>query len=168
MASMHTPKKSTNISSTIGRMPSEAAPTAAPMKAVSEIGVSRTRTLPNSSCRPRVLPNTPPSWPMSSPITNTRGSRRISWATASAMARATVSFLSFTAVDMICLLDTWAVQLARAAGLTMIFTFWSLLFTSSSKPCSRMCSSSIRPVISGVTSRRPSAISAMTSANSPL
>ncbi len=49
MASMQTPKKSTNISSTIGRMPSEAAPTAAPMKAVSEIGVSRMRSLPNSS-----------------------------------------------------------------------------------------------------------------------
>src|SRR5690606_16038536 len=38
---------------------------------------------------------------MSSPITNTFGSRRISCATASAMARATVSFLSFTAVVIV-------------------------------------------------------------------
>ena len=37
---MHTPKKSTNISSTIGRKPAAAAPVAAPMNAVSEMGVS--------------------------------------------------------------------------------------------------------------------------------
>ena len=43
---MQTPKKSTNISSTIGRMPSAAAPVAAPMKAVSEIGVSMMRSGP--------------------------------------------------------------------------------------------------------------------------
>ena len=41
---MATPKKSANINSTIGRMPSTAAPTPRPMKAVSEIGVSSTRS----------------------------------------------------------------------------------------------------------------------------
>ena len=57
---MQTPKKSTNISSTIGRMPSTAAPMARPMNAVSEIGVSITRSGPNWSSSPPVAPKMPP------------------------------------------------------------------------------------------------------------
>jgi hypothetical protein len=40
--------------STTGRWPAIAAPTAAPTKPSSEIGVSRTRSSPNSSSRPAV------------------------------------------------------------------------------------------------------------------
>ena len=57
---MQTPKKSTNISSAIGRMPASAAPVAAPMNAVSEIGVSITRSGPNFASRPSVAPKMPP------------------------------------------------------------------------------------------------------------
>ena len=45
--------KSANLSSTTGRVPTIAAPTAAPMIVDSEIGVSRTRSGPNSCCMPR-------------------------------------------------------------------------------------------------------------------
>lgn len=54
-----------------------------------------------------------------------------------------------------------------APGRTMILTLRSLWATSSSKPRPTMSASSMRPVISGVTSKRPSAMKAMTSANSP-
>ena len=57
--SRQTPRKSRYISSTTGRMPAIAAPTPRPTIAVSEIGVSRTRS-PKRSCRPRVSPNTLP------------------------------------------------------------------------------------------------------------
>ena len=57
---MQTPKKSTNISSAIGRMPAAAAPVAAPMKAVSEMGVSRMRCGPKRSSRPEVALKMPP------------------------------------------------------------------------------------------------------------
>ena len=57
---MQTPKKSTNISSAIGRMPASAAPVAAPMNAVSEMGVSITRSGPNLASRPSVAPKMPP------------------------------------------------------------------------------------------------------------
>jgi len=40
--------------SATGRIPPIAAPTAQPMMADSAMGVSRTRSGPNSSCRPRV------------------------------------------------------------------------------------------------------------------
>ena len=53
--------KSANWSSTTGRSPIQAAPIAAPTKPSSEIGVSSTRSLPNSSARPRVTPNAPPN-----------------------------------------------------------------------------------------------------------
>src|SRR5574337_784071 len=89
--SMHTPKKSTNISSAIGRMPSAAAPIALPMNAVSEIGVSMMRSLPCFASRPPVAPKMPPYLPMSSPRTKTSASRCISWSIASAMAAAIVS-----------------------------------------------------------------------------
>src|SRR2546428_13602759 len=85
----------TNIISTIGRSPVTAAPTAAPMNPDSLIGVSSTRSRPNSLTSPLVTPRTPPqaSSPCkcstfappatSSPIRITRGSRRISWRIAS-------------------------------------------------------------------------------------
>ncbi len=57
---MQTPKKSTNISSAIGRMPDTAAPTAAPMKPVSEIGVSMIRSGPYLARSPSVAPKMPP------------------------------------------------------------------------------------------------------------
>ncbi len=48
------------ISSTIGRSPTIAAPTAMPMKPCSLIGVSMTRRSPNSSIMLRVTRNKPP------------------------------------------------------------------------------------------------------------
>jgi len=83
---MHTPKKSTNISSAIGRMPAAAAPAAAPMNADSEIGVSMMRSGPKRASRPPVALKMPPYLATSSPITKTFGSRSISWPIASAIA----------------------------------------------------------------------------------
>ena len=80
--------KSMNWISTMGRMPVIAAPTPAPIRAASEMGVSRTRSGPNSSSSPLVPPNSPPKFPTSSPITKTRGSSRISVRNASAIASA--------------------------------------------------------------------------------
>src|SRR5436190_12697825 len=57
-----------------------------PTIADSEIGVSTTRSSPNSSKRPCVAPNAPPYAPTSSPRTKTFGSRRISSASASRIA----------------------------------------------------------------------------------
>ena len=65
--------KSKYINSTTGRMPAIAAPTPRPMIALSEIGVSRTRS-PKRSCKPRVRPNTLPPAATSMPATNTRSS----------------------------------------------------------------------------------------------
>jgi hypothetical protein len=45
-----------NITSTIGRRPDWAAPMATPQIALSEIGVLSTRSVPNSSARPAVVP----------------------------------------------------------------------------------------------------------------
>ena len=93
--SKQTPMKSMNISSATGRRPPVAAPTAAPMNADSEIGVSSTRP-GNLWYSPLVTPRTPPQassspgepWPpaLSSPMTMTDGSRSISWASASLIA----------------------------------------------------------------------------------
>ena len=58
--------------SATGRMPVIAAPIAAPRIACSEIGVSQTRSGPNSSNSPAVVLNTPPAAPMSSPRHTTR------------------------------------------------------------------------------------------------
>src|SRR5215469_4569350 len=69
--------------STTGRMPVMAAPTAIPVNPGSEIGVSRTRSGPNSSTRPVSTLKTVPASAMSSPQMNTVGSRRISSASAS-------------------------------------------------------------------------------------
>src|SRR5208282_1239437 len=83
--------KSPNMISTTGRIPVIAAPTARPVNPASEIGVSSTRSLPNSSSKPeRTLKGVPAS-ATSSPIMQTVGSRRISSARASRIACAKVS-----------------------------------------------------------------------------
>ncbi len=72
--------------STTGRVPVIAAPIAAPTTACSEIGVSHTRSGPNSLSSPAVVLNTPPASAMSRPTQTTVGSRRISRASPSATA----------------------------------------------------------------------------------
>ena len=69
--------------STTGRIPAIAAPIPAPTIAISEIGVLRTRSGPNSSSRPCVTPIEPPISAMSSPMMNTLSSSRIAAASAS-------------------------------------------------------------------------------------
>ena len=83
--SRHTPTKSRYISSTTGRIPAIAAPTPRPMTAVSEIGVSRTRS-PNRSRSPRVRPKTLPPSPTSMPATNTPSSSASSHSSADRIA----------------------------------------------------------------------------------
>src|SRR3989442_10455250 len=83
--------KSPNMISTTGRMPVIAAPTATPVKPASEIGVSSTRSLPNSSTKPVSTLKTVPASATSSPHRNTRGSSRISSASASRTASPNVS-----------------------------------------------------------------------------
>ena len=75
----------------MGRIPSAAAPVAAPINAVSEIGVSITRSAPNLSSKPPVAPKMPPYLATSSPITNTFSSFCISWAIPSEIAAAIVN-----------------------------------------------------------------------------
>jgi hypothetical protein len=73
--------KSTYITSATGRRPVTAAPTARPTIPSSVSGVSRTRSGPNSAISPSVtrkMPPARPQTPTSSPMTNTRLSRRIS------------------------------------------------------------------------------------------
>ncbi len=91
--SMAIAAKSPNISSTTGRPPTIAAPSPAPVKPASEIGVSRMRSSPNSSSMPLVTVKMPPIGPTSSPIMNTRPSARISSDSASRRASACVSSL---------------------------------------------------------------------------
>ena len=69
--------------STTGRIPAIAAPMPAPTIAISEIGVLRTRSGPNSSTRPCVTPIEPPISAMSSPMMNTLWSARIAAASPS-------------------------------------------------------------------------------------
>src|SRR5438128_2620667 len=78
--------KSPNMMSTTGRMPVMAPPTPSPVIPASEIGESITRAGPNSSTRPESTLKTVPASATSSPIMNTRGSRRISSANASRIA----------------------------------------------------------------------------------
>jgi len=85
--SKHTPAKSANISSATGLSPRIDAPIAAPMIACSEIGVSSTRSPPNSSISPAVSLKAPPAAAMSSPSRNTLASA----ARASAMPSLTAS-----------------------------------------------------------------------------
>src|SRR5215467_4281681 len=84
-------EKSPNMMSTTGRIPVMAAPTAIPVNPASEIGVSRTRSFPNSSTSPVRTLNTVPASAMSSPQMKTRESRRISSAIASRTASLNVS-----------------------------------------------------------------------------
>src|SRR5215471_1220716 len=83
--------KSPNMMSTIGRIPVIAAPTASPVNPASEIGVSNTRSLPNSSSSPESTLNGVPASATSSPRMHTVWSRRISSASASRIACANVS-----------------------------------------------------------------------------
>src|SRR5215207_2812733 len=67
-------EKPSNCISAIGRHPAIARPTQIPAIPASAIGVSNTRSRPNSACRPSVTRKTPPSAPTSSPNTSVRGS----------------------------------------------------------------------------------------------
>src|ERR1051325_8559018 len=78
--------KSMNCISAMGRIPISAAPDAAPMMAISEIGVSTTRSGPKRSMIPALVLNAPPYAPTSSPMRNTRSSRAISSSIALRMA----------------------------------------------------------------------------------
>ena len=69
--------------STTGRMPCMAAPMPAPTIAISEIGVLRTRSGPNSATSPCVTPIEPPISAMSSPMMKTESSWRIAAASVS-------------------------------------------------------------------------------------
>ena len=89
--SMATVTKSENCSSTTGRIPVSAAPTPAPTKPHSEMGVSRTRSAPKRSCMPSVARKTPPTLPTSSPMTKTVSSASISCQRASRTAWVNVS-----------------------------------------------------------------------------
>src|SRR5277367_2223041 len=70
--------KSMNCISATGRRPRKLMPQAAPMMAVSAMGVSMTRSRPNFASRPSVTLNAPPYTPISSPMATTAGSRSIS------------------------------------------------------------------------------------------
>src|ERR1700730_16336392 len=87
---MVSPTKSPNMMSTTGRMPVMAAPTAIPVKPASEMGVSSTRSRPNSSTRPERTLRAVPASATSSPMMKTRLSRRISSARASRTASPSV------------------------------------------------------------------------------
>src|SRR5271165_610643 len=99
--------KSPNMMSTTGRSPVMAAPTASPVNPASEIGVSRTRSLPNSSTRPERTLNGVPASATSSPMMQTCGSRRISSASASRTAcpkvssRGVVSDIAASGIDVL-------------------------------------------------------------------
>src|ERR1700758_262368 len=84
-------RKTPNMMSTTGRRPVIAAPTPMPVKPASEIGVSSTRSAPNSSTRPESTLKGVPASATSSPKIHTRESRRISSARASRTACAKVS-----------------------------------------------------------------------------
>src|SRR6266446_1144106 len=82
--------------STTGRSPVIAAPTLMPVNPASEIGVSITRSAPNSSTSPDKTLNGVPASATSSPKMHTRLSRRISSASASRTACANVNSLVAT------------------------------------------------------------------------
>src|SRR5436190_3586284 len=118
--------KSTNISSATGLKPAAAAPTAAPMKPDSLIGVSSTRVGPNFECRPLVTPSGPPQASCSpgepvppetsSPIRMTRGSRVISWVSASLIACRKESFLAIVLLRSIGFVDVGQQRLRLRIG----------------------------------------------------
>src|SRR5579859_5694075 len=84
-------RKSPNMISTTGRKPAMAAPTPIPVNPASEIGVSTTRSAPNSSTSPESTLKGVPASATSSPKMQTFESRRISSASASRTACANVS-----------------------------------------------------------------------------
>src|ERR1700687_5588227 len=95
--------KSPNMMSTTGRNPVMAAPTARPVNPASEIGVSKTRSLPNSSNRPERTLNGVPASATSSPMMHTVASRRISSASASRIACANLSSrLPVSGIHVLC------------------------------------------------------------------
>src|ERR1700730_5782154 len=85
--------------STTGRNPVIAAPTPIPVKPASEIGVSITRSAPNSSTRPDNTLNGVPASATSSPRMHTRESRRISSARASLTASPKLNSRTFVSVS---------------------------------------------------------------------
>src|SRR5256712_13016894 len=92
--------------STTGRRPVIAAPTPIPVNPGSEIGVSITRSLPNSSTNPDKSLKDVPASATSSPIMHTRGSRRISSASASRIASPkvnsrTVVWVAVSGIDVL-------------------------------------------------------------------
>src|SRR5579862_4857419 len=93
------PAKSPNMMSTTGRIPVIPAPTPIPVKPASEIGVSKTRSVPNSWTKPPRTLNAVPASATSSPMMKTRGSRRISSASASRTASPRVSSRTATAIS---------------------------------------------------------------------
>src|SRR5579859_2438218 len=95
--------------STTGRNPVIAAPTPIPVNPASDIGVSSTRSDPNSSTSPDSTLNGVPASATSSPKMHTRGSRRISSASASRTACANVnSRIAVSGINVLVdLLDTW-------------------------------------------------------------
>src|SRR5579864_2132352 len=111
------PAKSPNMMSTTGRMPVIPAPTPMPVKPASEMGVSSTRSGPNSVTRPLKTLNAVPASATSSPITNTLGSRRISSASASRTASPNVNSRTATATSGIhVLLHFVHVRIGRRHG----------------------------------------------------
>src|SRR3989442_9252956 len=110
-------RKSPNMMSTTGRGPGIAAPTPMPVNPASEIGVSMTRSFPNSSTRPDNTLNGVPASATSSPRTHTRESRRISSARASRMASPKLSSRTFDSVSGIhVLIDVRRVRIGRGQG----------------------------------------------------
>src|SRR5687768_17256045 len=100
--------------STIGRTPVIAAPTARPVNPASEIGVSMTRFVPNSSTSPLTTLKGVPASATSSPSSTTRGSRRISSASASRIASPNPISRTLTAVSGIdVLVDLSRIRIRR-------------------------------------------------------
>ncbi len=77
----------------------------APTKADSESGVSRIRSGPNSSSRPRLTAKQPPYIPTSSPIRNTRSSLRIASRIDSRTASRYVSSVAAAGVVSACVMS---------------------------------------------------------------
>src|SRR6185369_141594 len=96
---MMMPAKSPNMISTTGRMPVIPAPTPMPVNPASEMGVSSTRSVPNSCTRPPRTLNAVPASATSSPMMKTLGSRRISSASASRTASPSVNSRTATATS---------------------------------------------------------------------
>jgi len=85
------PPEPRNWISATGTMPETASPSDAPTMLASASGVSTTRPAPCLARRPVVARNMHPSFPTSSPMTRSRGSRRLSSAIASFTASPYVS-----------------------------------------------------------------------------